>query len=183
MEGGREKKRVNRQPKSILFLISENLQLIKKRCLYLHIWVYRSILSFSLIKATAQENLPGPKKPAFSSSPAITEHTSPHLIFPCSDPPYITGHNFLVTRSYYPQWDLFTRRLHSEQKFIVKLSAWAQTNIQEDRRGREREKVLLSAIIRFAGNHSYLQLKSGNRCSRYHSLIAEQRILQHVTEM
>lgn len=41
--GGRKREKKSKQPKSILFLISENLQLIKKRCLYLYIWVYRSI--------------------------------------------------------------------------------------------------------------------------------------------
>lgn len=42
-KGGGEKKKVNIQPKSFLFLIPENIELSKKRCIYLHIWVYRSI--------------------------------------------------------------------------------------------------------------------------------------------
>jgi len=64
-----------------------------------------------------------------------------------------------------------------------KVDGGAGTRAQTARRGQEGSGEGRTPLRRSAGSHRYTQLKSGNRCSRYHSLIAEQRILQHVTEM
>lgn len=183
MGGRNNNKKKSKQTAKIHFISdawkSKATQKKRKRGIHLHIWVYRSIYPLTWEQATAQENLPGPKKPTSSSSPAITERTAP--------PDFST---LTPTVHHSTQLSRDTHVISTSGTFLHAVSTVNKSSLSSSVLGPKQiskrikgQKVLLSAIIRFAGNHRYLQLKSGNRCSRYHTLIAEQRILQHVTEM
>lgn len=55
----------------------------------------------------------------------------------------------------------FLHAVSTVNKSSLSSSVLGPKQISKRIKGGEREKVLLSAIIRFAGNHRYLQLKSG----------------------
>ena len=139
--GGRE---VNRQPKSFLFLTPENLQLSETDYISMYLSGCTGIFVLQ----------PGNKQQPIQSRKLHQPREAYPLPEPCHDwahvptwffhaPTYRAPQHTTFSRhtSYYPQWDLFTCSHHSEQKFIVKLSAWAQTNIQGVGGGRKRGRA------------------------------------------
>lgn len=139
MRGGGSK-----QTAKILLISDSRKYTAKQKKMHLptHMGV-QEYLSLNLITSKSTRKFPWPKEAYLFLKPCHYRACIPTWFLHAQTHRTSQYTTFSWHTRYYPQWDIFTCSLRSEQKFIVKLSAWAQTNIQEDRRGRKEESAPL----------------------------------------